>query len=208
MMTNILELLGSNLDRGLISKLDKEVGIGDEEKTAAAVDTISKIILAGVNRNAQSPEGLQSLNRALETDHQGNIFNDVIGNLLNPEAKRSQGLERTLNGAGILRHVLGSKESSVFDSLAKSTNMDKNQLLSLAVKIAPFVLGALGKAKKEQGLDTGGLGSLLDGVMRSVSTNNAAQGSFLNSILDQDGDGSIIDDVAGMGKKLFGGLFK
>jgi|SRR5690554_1730116 len=207
-MTNILDLLGKNLDSSLVSRLDKEVGIGDETKTAAALDSISKVILAGVNRNAQSPEGRQSLNQALEKDHRGDVFNDVIGNLLNSDAKRAQGLERTLNGAGILRHVLGSKESGVFDSLAKSLNIDKNQLLSLAVKIAPFVMGALGKAKQDQGVGTSGLGSLLDGVMRSVSSNNSAQSSFLNSILDQDGDGSVVDDVAGLGKKLFGGLFK
>lgn len=207
-MTNILDLLGNNLDRNLVSQLDKQVGVGDEEKTAAALDSISKVILAGVNRNAKTPGGLQSLNQALEKDHRGDIFNDVLGNLLNQDAKRAQGYERTLNGAGILRHVLGSKESSVFDSLSKSTNMDKNKLLSLAVKIAPFVLGALGKAKNEKGLDSSGLGSLLDGVMNSVASNNSAQSSFLNSILDQDGDGSIVDDVAGLGKKLFGGLFK
>lgn len=207
-MTNILDLLGNNLDRNLVSQLDKQVGVGDEEKTAAALDSISKVILAGVNRNAKTPGGLQSLNQALEKDHRGDIFNDVLGNLLNQDAKRAQGYERTLNGAGILRHVLGAKESSVFDSLSKSTNMDKNKLLSLAVKIAPFVLGALGKAKKEKGLDSNGLGSLLDGVMNSVASNNSAQSSFLNSILDQDGDGSIVDDVAGLGKKIFGGLFK
>lgn len=207
-MANILDLLGSALDSDVVSKLDQEVGIGDKDKTAATLDSISKVVLAGINRNTQSPEGLQSLNRALEKDHSGDVFNDVIGNLLNRDAKRAQGNERMLNGAGILRHVLGSKESSVMDSLAKANGVDKNKLLSLAVKFAPFIMGALGKAKREKSLDAGGLGSLLDGVMNSVSANDSAQSSFLNSILDQDGDGSIVDDVAGIGKKIFGGLFK
>ncbi|MBY5959449.1 DUF937 domain-containing protein [Membranicola marinus] len=207
-MANILDLIGSSLDSEVVSKLDQEVGVGDQEKTASALDSISKVILAGINKNARSPEGLQSLNRALEKDHNGEVFNDVAGNLLQRDANRAQGNERTLNGAGILRHVLGSNESSVFESLANANNMDKNKLMSLAVKIAPFVMGALGKAKNEEGLDTGGIGALLGGVMNSISGQDANQGSFLNSILDQDGDGSIVDDVAGMGKKLFGGLFK
>src|SRR5690606_36502331 len=118
------------------------------------------------------------------------------------------GLERTLNGAGILKHVLGGNESSVFNSLSKSTNMDKGKLMSLAIKFAPFILGALGKAKKDNGLDSNGLGSLLGGVMNSMTSNNSMQSNLLNSILDQDGDGNIVDDVAGIGKKLFGGLFK
>lgn len=207
-MANILDLLGSALNSNVVSELDQEVGIGDKEKTASALESISKVILAGVNRNAQSPEGLQSLNNALENDHDGSIFNDVAGNLLNPEAKRDQGMGRTLNGAGILRHVLGSKENGVMDALAKTNGIDKGKLLSLAMKVAPFVLGALGKAKNDQGLGSGGLGSLLGGVMNSMSSGNSAQGSFLNSILDQDGDGNAMDDVAGIGKKLFGGLFK
>lgn len=207
-MASILDLLGGTLDKNIISSLDQEVGIGDQEKTAAALDSISKMILAGVNRNASTPGGVQSLNQALEKDHNGDIFNDVIGNLLNRDAKAVQGNERTLNGAGILQHVLGSKESSVFESLAKTNGIDKDKLISLAVKIAPFVMGALGKAKNEHGLDTGGLGSLLGDVMNSLSKQDSKQSSFLNSILDKDGDGSIADDLAGMGKKLFGGLFK
>ncbi len=207
-MASILDLLGGALDKNVISGLDKEVGIGDQDKTAAALDSILKMILAGVNRNASTPGGVQSLNKALEQDHNGDIFNDVIGNLLNRDAKAVQGNERTLNGAGILQHVLGSKESSVFESLAKANGIDKNKLISLAVKIAPFVMGALGKAKSEQRLDTGGLGSLLGGVMSSLSNQDSKQSSFLNSILDKDGDGSIVDDLTGMGKKLFGGLFK
>lgn len=209
-MTNILDLLAGSLDGNTISKLDQQVGIGDENKTAAALEGISKVILAGVNRNAQTSEGLQSLNNALEKDHRGDIFNDVLGNLLNQDARRSQGqgYDRTLNGAGILRHVLGGKESSVFDSLSKSTNVDKGKLLSLAIKFAPFILGALGKAKRENGLDSKGLGSLLGSVMNSVTSNSSSQSNILNSILDQDGDGNIVDDVAGIGKKIFGGLFK
>src|SRR5680860_885588 len=109
---DILDLLGNSLDSSVVSKLDQEVGIGDKDKTASALDSISKVILAGVNRNAKSPEGLQSLNRALEKDHSGDVFNDVTGNLLQRDAQRAQGNERTLNGAGILRHVLGSKAVS------------------------------------------------------------------------------------------------
>lgn len=196
------------MDKEVVSKLDQEVGIGDQKKTASALDSISKAILAGVSDNAKSPEGLQSLDRALEKDHNGDIFNDLAGNLLNRDAKKAEGKERMLNGAGILRHALGSNESNVFESLAKSTNMDKNKLMSLAVKIAPFVMGALGKAKNEQGLDSGGIGSLLGNVMGSLTSQGSSQGGFLNSILDKDGDGSIVDDVTGMGKDLLGGLFK
>lgn len=207
-MLNILDLLQNSMTGKMVEELDKEVGINDRDKTSVAVDNISKMILAGVNRNARTPEGLQSLNNALEKDHNGSVFDDVMGNLLNRDAKMAAGNERMLNGAGILRHVLGGQESSAFDSLSKATNMDKSQLMSLAVKVAPFILGALGKAKKEEGLGASGVGSLLEGVMGSLSSQKGGQASFLNSILDQDGDGEIMDDVTNIGKKIFGNFFK
>src|SRR5690606_18195007 len=126
-MANILDLLGGTLNSTVVSQLDKEVGIGDPSKTANAVETLSQVILAGVNRNAQSLPGLESLNQAFETAHTGDMFNDVPGNLLNPEAERSRGLDRTLNGAGILRHVFGAKESGVLDALSQSTKIDKSK---------------------------------------------------------------------------------
>ena len=82
---------------------------------------------------------------------------------------------------------------------------------------APILMGVLGQQKQQQGVsDSSGIGSLLGGLMGGGSSQNSGASSILTSILDADGDGSIIDDVAAMalgGKKkgglggLLGGLF-
>lgn len=205
-MENVLDLLSSSLGNKMVSQLSNEVGIGNEEKTEVAMDSVMKTMLAAIGRNASSPQGLQALDSALKKDHNGSIFDDIAGNLLNRDAKMAQGNERMLNGAGILRHVFGGNEGNIFNSLSKTTGVEKNQLMSLAVKLAPFVLGALGKARSNQ--NSGGLGDLLGGVLGSMRSDNSQQSSLLNSILDQDGDGSMVDDVANMGMKIFGNFFR
>ena len=87
------------------------------------------------------------------------------------------------------------------------------QILKLA---APLIMGYLGKQAKQQNVSSSnGVESLLGGLLSGNSANQ--EQNFLESILDADGDGSVIDDVAGMvlgGSKkksglggLLGGLF-
>jgi hypothetical protein len=62
-------------------------------------------------------------------------------------------------------------------------------------------MGILGKQKKEQNIsNSGDLTGLLGGLLGGSSAAN--EQSFLEKILDADGDGSVVDDVAGM---LLGG---
>ena len=74
--------------------------------------------------------------------------------------------------------------------------------------LAPILMGALGKTKRQQGLDVGGLANLLTGTVtqQRQSAQNPTMG-LVTRFLDQDGDGSIADDVANIGMKLLGGLF-
>ena len=69
-------------------------------------------------------------------------------------------------------------------------------------------MGVLGKEKKQQQVqDSSGIESLLGSLLKGNSPQQ--EQSFLESMLDADGDGSVIDDVAGMvlgGNKKKGGL--
>ena len=78
-------------------------------------------------------------------------------------------------------------------------------------------MGVLGKQKKEQNINSSGdITRLLGGLLGGNDSKN--EQNFLEQILDADGDGSVVDDVAGMflggAKKqsgriggLLGGLF-
>lgn len=204
-MENILDILTNNLSGPAVQALGSELGVQDTSKTETAMETVMKTMVAAIGRNAATPQGLQSLNQAIEKDHDGSIFDNVLANLIN--SKESSVGARTLNGAGILGHIFGNKQNDVFNSLSKSTGLDQGTLVSMAMKLAPFVLGALGKAKNSHS-NSGGIGDIIGGVLGSMQSKNAKETSFLNSILDQDGDGNIVDDVAGMGMKIFGNLFR
>ena len=69
-------------------------------------------------------------------------------------------------------------------------------------------MGVLGKQASQNNVSsTNDLGGLLGGLLGGNETKN--EQSFLEKILDADGDGSIIDDVAGMvlgGSKKKGGI--
>ena len=70
----------------------------------------------------------------------------------------------------------------------------------------PIIMGILGSQKRKDNVSQNGLGDLLGSVLGSQSTNDQ---SLIETLLDADGDGSVIDDVAGMvlgGNKKKGGL--
>ena len=61
---------------------------------------------------------------------------------------------------------------------------------------APVLMGFLGKESKQQGVsDQNGVGNLLSGMLGG---GGEKEQSLVTRLLDSDGDGSIIDDIAGM----------
>jgi hypothetical protein len=73
-------------------------------------------------------------------------------------------------------------------------------------KIAPLLMGALGKTKKDGNLDLGALTGLLQGAI-SQKKGNPLMDMAIN-FLDKDKDGNVVDDlVEGVGKGLLGKIF-
>ncbi len=201
-----MNLLQGSLSEGMIEQLSQQVGGADKSQTAAAASGIVNTLMGALAKNAQTTEGAQSLNRALENDHDGSILDDVVGMVTGQQAQAGQ--ERMLNGSGILNHVLGNKQSGAIQMISQLSGLDSNKTGSLMTMLAPVVMGALGKAKREQGLDVGGIASLLSGTVSAEkqNTNNPAIDMAMK-FLDSDGDGSVADDVANIGMKMLGGLF-
>ena len=110
------------------------------------------------------------------------------------------------NGAGgsILKHVFGGNLGNIVGALGQSSGLGNAQAGSLLENLAPIVMGQLGKQTRSQGLDMGGLASMLGGETSNVNSGTGAAAlSMLNSFLDADGDGSAIDDIGGMLGKFF-----
>ena len=209
-MSGILDLLNSDLGKTIISGVSGSAG-QPQDKTSNLLTMALPVLMQAMKRNASTPEGAQGLLGALENKHDGSIL-DNIGDLF----KGGVNNDVVSDGSKILGHVLGGRQQNVERELSKKSGIDAGSVASILKVAAPILMGVLGKQKRQQNVSNqGGLDGLLGGLIKGNSPQQ--EQSFLESILDADGDGSVIDDVAGMvlggGKKkgglggLLGGLF-
>ena len=203
MSANLTDLLQGTLTEGMIDQLSQQLGGADKQQTAAAASGIVSTLMGALAKNASTEEGATALNNALERDHDGSILDDVMG-LLGGQSQ--PGNTSMLNGAGILNHVLGNKQGGAIDMISKLSGLDSGKTGNLMAMLAPVLMGALGKTKRDQGLDISGLASLLSGEVSQHQQSNPTM-NLVTSFLDSDGDGSIVDDVASMGMKILGNFF-
>jgi hypothetical protein len=194
---NVIELLQGQLDDNLINQLTKHIGAESPEQTEAAASGIISTLVAGLN--AARPGGANALVSALDRDHDGSLLDDVAGFLL---GNRQAQNPNTLNGAGILNHVLGGNQNNVANVLGRATGLDSSQIIKLMMALAPMVLGALGKMRSKQGVGVEGIGDILSGSVKS-QVNQKQEMGLLGRLLDADGDGSVMDDIANLGMKFF-----
>ena len=225
-MDDLLDLVGRQLGPGAVEQLSRRLG-ATPDATAKGIETSLPLLIGGLARNARSTEGAESLSRALERDHGadlidnfGSLFGDGdggggLGSLLGAAGalfggERGGGAQqpKALDGAGILKHILGSKQSPVEEGVGRASGLDKGQVAQLLMMLAPMVMSALAKAKQGKNLDSGGLSDLL-GQQRSRIEQRTPQmqGSLLD-LLDRDRDGSIADDIASLGSALGGRLLR
>ena len=211
-MSGILDLLNSDMGKTIINGVAQQSG-QSTEKTSSVLTMALPVLMGAMKRNAATPEGAQGLMGALSGKHDGSIL-DNLGGLFNG------GVDANVmqDGAGILGHVLGGSQNNVTNALSKKSGMDSDTIMQILQIAAPLVMGYLGKQSKQQNVsNSNGMGDLLGGLLGGGSAAPQQQ-SLIESVLDGDGDGSILDDVSGMvlnsgsNKKgglggLLGGLF-
>lgn len=109
---------------------------------------------------------------------------------------------KAADGSGILEHILGRRKQDTAEQIGQSSGIGAGNALKLMGMLAPIVMGMLGKTKQKGNLNADGLGGLLDSFLRSnVQPNKPAAETNLGMagrLLDRDGDGSAVDDIAGM----------
>ena len=202
-----MNLLQGQLSEGVLNQLTQQIGASDSKQTAAATAGIMNTLVGALAKNASNPEGAQSLSNALDRDHDGSVLDNVM-DMFTGGGQTAQQNNRAMNGAGILNHILGDRQGGAIDMISQISGLDSGKTGNLMTMLAPMLMGALGRQKRQQGLDVGGLANLLTGTV--TQQNQSAQNptmSLVTKFLDSDGDGSIADDVASIGMKLLGGLF-
>jgi hypothetical protein len=196
----LIDLVQEQLDDNAVSQLSQQLGV-DPNTTRQAVPAALTALLGGLSHNAAQPTGAEQLLGALTKDHDGSVL-DNLGGLL---GGGGGGAVLGQQGAGILGHIFGSRQPQVANQVGRASGLNASTASQLLMMLAPLVLGALGRAQRQRGLDSGGLSDILTGERQRVEQTNSQHGGLLNVLLDRDGDGNIMDDLAGMAGGLLGG---
>lgn len=177
-MDSLLKGLGSNISDSVIEKLASSAGV-DSGTAKSVLDKAIPAMTGALAKNTSTDDGAKSLADALDKDHDGGILSHV------EDVVSGEGME---TGTKILGHVFGGSLDSVTEEISSETGSDTGSTAKILAMAAPLVLGTLGKAKNESGMDSGMLASALK--MASGSGNSGIMG-----MLDLDKDGSVVDDL-------------
>ena len=208
-MSGILDLLSSPAGKQMISGVAGQTG-NSTDQTGSVLTMALPLLMGAMKKNASSPEGAQGLMSALSNKHDGSIL-DNLGGLF------GGGVDESVkqDGAGILGHVLGGKQSRVESAISQKSGIDAGSVANILKIAAPILMGMIGQKKRQQNVsEPDGIQSLLGSMMGGGQQADKQQ-SLIESFLDSDGDGSILDDVASLalgGNKggiggMLGGLF-
>ena len=155
---------------------------------------------SGLAHNANNG-GADAIANTLDQHHSdGGILGNLAG-LIGGQ----MGQSGSSNGLGILQHILGDKTNVAANMIGQNSGLSGGQVGSLMQILAPMVMSQLGQAKQQNGLDAGGISSLLTNVVSNIGGGGAAQQNagggmmgMVSKFLDKDGDGSAMDEIGGM----------
>ncbi len=155
----------------------------DQGTVQKLIPQLAPLILGGLKKQKDEFGG------EARVDHILNKYGDqsVLDNIKDLISSKASAGSVDANLGGLLGSGGGVQAAQ---TLGKSLNIDASKIMKMIPALAPLILGALTRKR-----DTGGGG--ISGV---------------GSLLDADGDGSILDDVAGFvlkgigGKKQGGGI--
>ena len=179
-MAGLVEMIINN--PAIIKTIAKQVGI-DSNSASSIIDKLAPILMGGAKSNLQSDKDSDRLIKHIESSNYAEMFDK-------PEEAIKKG-DFTNMGNDILSELTGSKENSreVAKQVEEETGMSSSIIKSILPMLAPLIIGALTKT--------------------SSASSNMAQESqssgmteMLINLIDQDNDGSIIDDVMGMATKF------
>ena len=222
-MSGIMDMITEQLGAGMMDQLSKKIGGGNSDGLNRAMAAAVPMILSQLKRNASSRKGAESLNNALERDHDGGLL-DNLGSLLGGAQQQSSngglldslgGLlgggkpqNRGMDGGAILGHIFGKKQGNIAEKLGQATGIGGKDAGGLMEMLAPIVMGAVGKAKRQNNAGVSGLQDLLRQEQKTIKKRQPQLGG-LESLLDDDGDGDVdLSDVLKKGGGLLSGFFK
>lgn len=197
-MSSLIDMLTSSLDDNAVATIGQKLG-KDSATTKSAIQSALPMLLGALQKSTQQDNG-EGLAKAVAQKHDGRVLDNVAGFLSQDDGK---------DGAGILRHILGSKQGVAEAALQSAAGVDKSQAESLLKRLAPLVLGAVGKARAGSTTQASDLTQMLNRETQDIEARSPGVMSALSGMLDADGDGDTdLGDLLKLGSGKLGGLFR
>lgn len=176
-MSNLLDVLFADENKSALDEVRKNFNLNEQE-TRAAVEELIPALSRGLQKNTAATPGMDELLEALRTGKHERYM-EKPGSLGTPETVK--------DGNDILGHIFGSKEVSreVATRASRQSGISSSLLKKMLPVVASLVMGALSK-------------KVMGGGRTGAAASRSATGGLLSSLLDNDKDGSIWDDVLGM----------
>ncbi len=182
---------------GGLQSMARELGVS-ESQAASGAEALIPAILGGFKKQAQSQSsGLEGLGGLLGQLGGGGLLDQV----LSPQPTDVS------RGNDVLANIFGSKDVSraVAQNAASQSGLDSSLLKKMLPMLAMLVTGFMAKQggsgaeAQPPSSNSGGLGSLLGGLLGGKSS----PASGLASMIDLDGDGNPLDDILRIAGKAF-----
>jgi hypothetical protein len=193
---SLIESLGKAAFSQMTRNASAKTGL-NEGAIAALMPMATAMLMNGLKKNVERPGGAEALAKAL-AKHDGSL-------LKNPA--RAADDDVMTDGRAILGHILGGKQGTAQETLAKAAGAEPDQIAKLLAMAAPAILAGLGQATREKGLDAGALAQLVKTESRQAEAAAPKELSGFLKWIDSDGDGRIDDNIASLAMKGLGGLF-
>ena len=191
----ILDTVGQQLGGDTLKQISQQLGT-DEGTAAKAVSVALPLLIAGLTRNASTPDGGAALDEALTRDHDSSpLVGAPQQAVANPNA---------FNAGGILGHIFGHRQEPIQQGVAKASGIDLQSASKVLMILAPLVMASLARARSAQGTNASA-GQVLQSEQQHIERQVPGIGG-LASILDRNHDGNIADDIANMAGGQLGGL--
>lgn len=198
-MASINEGLLSQLQGAPMERIGQQLGL-DAGQTSQAVQAALPLLIGALGRNAQQPQGAQSLFGALQKDHAGLDLGSVLGSVLGGGGQ----------GGSILGHVFGQRREVASEGLGQVTGLPADKANMLLKVLAPLVLAYLAKRMFDKRADARAadqaapapspqvLSETLGREEQDIAQSSSPAGGLLGAIFDRNRDGNVdFRDIVG-----------
>lgn len=180
---------------GGISAIASQVGLSESQAQSGALALLPALIGGFKKQAATGGGGLEGLTSLLQGAGGASLLENVI----------SPGPSNVQAGNDLLGQLFGSKDVSraVADKASETSGVSVDALKKMLPLLAMVVTGVMA-AKQGGQSNAGGAIGALGGLLGGAGASAGSSLGGLGNLLDLDGDGNPLDDIAGLAGKLFG----